>query len=377
MSGYHGYQTLREKVIYLSLEIEDRAKVLEVLHGKIADERSLLRQAEAQISEVVQHEMDVSAASFKQEHTRLVQLADSAVEEKKVLLQSCKDSVEAIRAIDEEAEVEAKRINAELKIAIETERKLFKAGAEDRLQKYVSSKIAEFKVQTQRALAPEMARLAQKNAAALAEIDLRFHADERKLRMEYEERLSSAVTLEVERFKSEQTIQSREKFQGLNAEIEDMEKQHRKRLQSYSEEYERELDKLKDSLAKKAAQHRRQRQLEASEAAESSKRRQAELRNMHDSELNALRASHDVAVRDVREKFSGRRNEIEVASKLAGATLEEDLTESQQKELVEFRKTAEIERDRRIQSEIRQVQSDCIRKEREGIYHFVFLVLTY
>lgn len=370
MNNYHGYQSLREKVISLSLEIEDRAKVLEVLRGKIADERSLLRQADGQISESAQHEMDVSAASFKQEHSRLVQLADAAVEEKKTLLQACKDSVEAIRSIDEEAEVEAKRISSELKIAIETERKLFKAGSEDRLQKFVSSKIAEFKAQTQRALVPEMTRLAQKNTAALAEIDLRFNSDERKLRIEYEERLSSAVAIELERFKSEQIMHSREKSQGLNKEIEDMERLHRKRLQSYSEEYERELDKLKDTLAKKAAQHRRLRQQEASEAADSSKRRLTELRNRHESELNALRSQHEVAIRATRDKFADKRNEIEVTSKLAGATLEEDLTESQQKELIEFRKTAEVERDRRIQSEIRQVQSDCIRREREGKFNF-------
>jgi hypothetical protein len=81
----------------------------------------------------------------------------------------------------------------------------------------------------------------------------------------------------------------------------------------------------------------------------------------------------------LREKYAGKRSEIEIASKLSAATLEEDLTESQQKELVEFRKSAEIERDRRIQVEIRQVQSECIKREREGDYivSLVYLIVFF
>ena len=48
------------------------------------------------------------------------------------------------------------------------------AGYEERLGKFIQSKLQEFKESTQRALAPEMSRLKQRNATLLSDLDLKY-----------------------------------------------------------------------------------------------------------------------------------------------------------------------------------------------------------
>ena len=125
-------------------------------------------------------------------------IASSAMEDKKVLLLECKELVEVIRQLDIESESEARRLNNESKPILEEERRLFKAGKrlrlcslmrfcnfnistffgnvgqDERLSKFIQGKLQEFKESTQRALAPEISRLKQRNASMLSDLDLKY-----------------------------------------------------------------------------------------------------------------------------------------------------------------------------------------------------------
>jgi hypothetical protein len=310
--------------------------------------------------------MQIETDSFDEEKSKLLQEADLAVTEKKELLENCKGIVDAIKKLEEETGAEGRRISDELKIALEVEKKLFKAGHEERLQKFVAGKISEFKANTHRALAPEISRLQQKNAALLVDIDHRYAADERRMRLDFQDGLASAVAQEVENFKSDQSNFSRSKLAAMNKEIEDLEREHKRRLERDTDGYERELEKLKDSLHQKSTRHRKQRQNEAVEALEASKKRIASMHARHEEEMSELQLKHDESLKQLRDRYAARIGAIEIEAKHVGSA-GEYVHESFELELNEFRRNAEAQRDKRIQSEIRQVQSEAIRQEREGM----------
>ena len=101
-AGNGGYQNLREKIISLGLEIEDRQKLRETLKAKVEEgavllpslyahisnafvsssiyehtERVTMSNVERSISNEFQHVMDVENENFRAENDRLVKLGIS------------------------------------------------------------------------------------------------------------------------------------------------------------------------------------------------------------------------------------------------------------------------------------------------------------
>ena len=134
-----------------------------------------------------------------------------------------------------------------------------------------------------------------------------------------------------------------------------------------NDEYEKDLEKLKETLKNKASKHRVQRQVEVSEAMESSRKRIIDLRSKHENDLSMLRRDHETKLKQLAEMYEAKKKDIDEefkkSSKKGGLIT---LTPEQEEELMNYRKAAEEERDRRIQAEIRVVQAECIRIEREG-----------
>ena len=134
-----------------------------------------------------------------------------------------------------------------------------------------------------------------------------------------------------------------------------------------NEEYEKDIEKLKDTLKNKANKHRMQRQAEINAAMESSRKRIVDLRSKHENDVSMLRRDHEIKLRQLAEMYEAKKKDIDEefkkSSKKCGVVT---LAPDQQEELANYRKEAEEERDRRIQAEIRVVQAECIRIEREG-----------
>ena len=134
-----------------------------------------------------------------------------------------------------------------------------------------------------------------------------------------------------------------------------------------NEEYEKDIEKLKDTLKNKANKHRMQRQAEINAAMESSRKRIVDLRSKHENDVSMLRRDHEIKLRQLAEMYEAKKKDIDdefkKSSKKCGVVT---LAPDQQEELTNYRKEAEEERDRRIQAEIRVVQAECIRIEREG-----------
>ena len=139
------------------------------------------------------------------------------------------------------------------------------------------------------------------------------------------------------------------------------------KLSQMNEEYEKDIEKLKDALKVKASKHRTQRQAEVNEAMESSRKRIIDLRSKHESDLSLLRRDQESKLNQLAQVFEIKRKEIDdefrKSSKKDGLVT---LAPEHEEQLVQYRKEAEEERDRRIQAEIRVVQAECIRIEREG-----------
>ena len=263
---------------------------------------------------------------------------------------------------------------------LENEKSTFKRGQEERLRKYISAKVVENKSSTELALAPEFARIKHQNDSNLNDLELKYTIDERKLKQEIENKFSLAIEEEKERFKKEHMNNIRQKTENINKEYEDLEKKHKRSLLNLTDELERDIDKLKDSLNKKTEKNRIMRQKELSEAAKYSKENIEQLRRNHELDMNNLKTYHDKQVSDLLNSFILKKEIIQVEYLNKQKEDISKISSSQNEFLLNFRKTNELERDRKIQAEIRLAQAENIRIEREGfdlIFYYLWNIYVY
>jgi hypothetical protein len=366
------YQALREKIITLNIEVEDRQKLCDALTSKIEDERKSIVSIEKNIEIEFQHLIEIESESWKEENCKILKTIEEHIEEKKKIIQQCKDLVDNIKIIDEETEANLRKLMSQSDEILENEKSNFKRGQEERLRKYISAKVVENKSSTELALAPEFARIKHQNDSNLNDLELKYTIDERKLKQEIENKLLLAIEEEKERFKKEQMNNIRQKTENINKEYEDLEKKHKRSLLNLTDELERDIDKLKDSLNKKTEKNRIMRQKELAEAAKYSKENIEQLRRNHEIDMDNLRAHHDKQISDLLNSFILKKDSIQI--EFLNKQKEDifKISSSQNEFLLNFRKTNELERDRKIQAEIRLTQAENIRIEREGFNKFFF-----
>ena len=66
------YQALREKIITLNIEVEDRQKLCDALTLKIEDERKSIVSIEKNIEIEFQHLIEIESESWKEENCKIL-----------------------------------------------------------------------------------------------------------------------------------------------------------------------------------------------------------------------------------------------------------------------------------------------------------------
>jgi len=367
MNGH--YQHIREQLISLNVDLEDRNKICRVLENKIAVERSRLSRIEAAFADEYSGVIEADLHEHQVESERLQVLSNKLVVEKKGLMEACKALVDAIKESDLNVAAEGRRMRREADEVEEMERKSFRSSHEDRLQRFLAQKASEHKESTGKALRPEFARLQQMHEREMADADSRTKAEERRLQESAQARLEELVREEKEAFEEENKRMTKAIQDTISMELHASDVEHRARIKALQNDLERDLDRYKHVLSTKAEKERSAGQAEVRQAQEACQKRLQELRARHVSEMALLLRDHDDQTKAIKKQAEQSRTALEQqlreeSGKVANASKVVLGSKQGDDEVEVFRKEAESVRDKRLQSEIRQLQAETVRLER-------------
>jgi trans-2-enoyl-CoA reductase len=198
------------------------------------------------------------------------------MERKKEHVASCKGLVDAIARAEEDVNNEVRKLHKQCDVRIEQEKKAFKAGYEERLQKvvnlllctclaigylYIALQVLSVKSReciefTAKALAPEFARLRANHEREVLDVERRMRREERELR----DTVDSQTQAEMDQIEVELANEFGQLLVGLREgsreELQALERDQRRRVQTVLEEGRRELEDLKQQLARRNTEPR-------------------------------------------------------------------------------------------------------------------------
>ena len=368
MSAAATYQGIREQLIALQVDVDDKGKVCEVLEQKVRAERSLLGRIEGDVTEEYQSTIEREMREHQTEMDRLRVLSSRHMHEKKELMEACKVQLEAVKDDEATVQEQAKRLNREADETLELERKSYRANHEERLQKFLASKAVEQKEQTGKALQPEFARLQLMHERELSDVETNALAEERRLRETMQARLEGMVRDEKAAFLDEQRSIGRSRGDAVAAELQAAEREHRLRIHSLQSDLEKDFERYVAGLNAKSDKERKMGQAELRKAQEACHARMQEIRARHLSELQTLLKDHHDQIRELRSdaehsskklerKIRDELSSVEGAGGSSSSSWETHLDETARNEAI-------AQRDKRIQSEIRTLQAESVRLER-------------
>lgn len=322
---------------------------------------------------------------------KLRRLSEKLMNDKKEFVTLCQTLVDAIKDEEKDIAAEGRKWNRETVEALDLEKKSFRAGHLERLRKFLHDKTEQEKESTGKALQPEFSRLQSMHESELAEVEAQAKRDERAIKEEFQNRLDILVREEREAHLESQRNASKLRSDTVKNELEASDREHRMRMLALHSDLERDLDKLRNMLSMKIEKEKRGGEGEVQQAQESFQQRVSGLRQRHKNEVNALMKDYDEQIKEIhaesdarhREKEMKLREEMNRELQLHKTNLD-ILTEDrdrdrdpvtgqrrtrsdddEQGEDYRIREEVTEERDRRLQSEIRSLQAESIRLERQ------------
>ncbi|KAJ1432645.1 hypothetical protein B484DRAFT_26164 [Ochromonadaceae sp. CCMP2298] len=396
------YRSIRDQLVTLSVDIDDKDKGCAMLQRKIEGERLTLAGVEAQLVARYQRVMEEELEQHKSSAARFTADSRTLMESKADLVARCTELVEAVREGDREHSVAARILHRDAEAQTEADRKLFRAGYEERLHKFLATKVAEYKDSTARALQPEIGRLQVAHEAELAEAQGQLKQRERLLTESMGCRLQGRLEEERGAAKEELKLSAGALQDKAGGENEGAEREHRRSLQRLGEDQERELARHRQLVRDKGEQCRQHMREEQRLLLEAGQQRVAELKQRHASNVQKLQDEHDRRMSEVRVQVdastaqSGGRvrrqrsrledsdtgSDADILSGVGGVpsgsreqgnspggrmtdALEGEGKEADELEVVAALRQAEVERDRQIQVEIRAQETEALRLRRQ------------
>lgn len=375
-----GYQHIREQLVGLNVDLDDKKKICAHLEDKIVGERAKLSRVEAELNARYEDALENEFGGRQKEMARLRGLSDQLVNDKKEYVKLCQVLVETITQEEGDIAAEGRRLNREALEALDLDKKSFRASHPERLQKFLASKAESEKEKTGKALQPEFSRLQQMHEREMAEAEEHAKSEERKMRGEFQNRLEELVREERESYDDSQKKLQRNRHNTVNTELEASEREHRMRFLTAQSDAEKDLNKMKSLLEAKVDKERREGQGEVIIAQENFQKRVHELRSRHMSDISTLMQHHDEQIKSMRTRASERKLEGEdgmakemqhprFLSSSARSNSDNDVSNKGEHGLEDtmtkqMEEEVQRERDRKLQGEIRSLQAESVRLER-------------
>jgi len=351
------YHDIREQLVTLTVELDDRSRVCQVLNTKIEDERLKLSQVESVVENDYQRKLDSLRDVNRSELADMKLSVEQSVAKKKSMIEECRRMVGAIKQQDMRLQEERRQYIEETNAAIEQEKIKFRQESEARRVKIIEDRRREFKETTARALAPEFKRIEHNNERELMELEKEFYDREKDLRAKMQQRLEVAIEEEIKSLRDEHHRLAREGHRTILREMEEAEQEHRRFMGALRDDLERELNEYRMANKTKNDRDRLASHSESRRGHEASQMRIRSMQATHEQEMASLRKDHDEKLKQIKIEFEEERAQLEVA--LRGTygpklSIDEDAIAEE----------AEAERDERIQKTIKSFQTDAIRLER-------------
>ncbi len=362
------YQSIREQLISLQVDADDKEKLCGILEQKIDIERAKLGRIESDATEQYECVLESELEDGQKEIEKLRNLSALFMSKKKDLVKVCQHLVDSIKENEKDLSAECRKLHREATESLDADRKSYRLGHGQRLAKYLASKSMEEKDATARALQPEFARLRQMHEHEMAEVEAKAKNDERRLREEYQTSLTELVNEERDAHVDNQKTISRSRVDAVQSEFEASDREHRIRLRALQNELDKDLDKARMILSAKIEKERQAGQNEVLAAQETFQSRIQDLRKRHLSEMNAVIKDHDGNVSSLKLQAQKSRAIIEERLKEEHSRCGGDEGKSSSSDDPDadkdFMQEIAKERDRRLQIEIRHLQSESVRLER-------------
>lgn len=367
-SAERSFRQIREQLITLTVDLEDKTKICSVLRGKSREARAALGQIEGEFEQRFKVRLDEVAIRHQDLMSKLVNQTNLLLDRKKNKVACCKLLMEQLAEYERLSSADCQKIFTDAEATIERERKIFRAGHEERLQTFLLNKASECKESTAKALESEFRKAEIAHDQEVLDLERRFKTEERKLREAAKEKLTNIISTEDNFLKDETSKLARVHAEATAVELSELENEHRRYMREVEAEEDRVLRALKDGIHNKIDADRRRLNRELQESQDEFQDKLREMRQRNAAELTAMRSEHELQAKDMRLKSSRERDEQD---RQLLAILEEDATEAHfpgggsPGRAPGHDAEWEQDRDKRIQGEIKQLQVDMVRFERE------------
>tara|TARA_B110000090_G_C13263175_1_gene401225 strand:- start:201 stop:932 length:732 start_codon:yes stop_codon:yes gene_type:complete len=209
------YQSVREQLVSLQVDLDDREKLCEVVQQKIEVERAKLGRIESDANVQYEGVLESELEDGQREIVRLRNSSTFLMNKKKEMVDKCQALVDKVKESEKDLSADCRKVHREASEALDLEKRQYRQGHQQRLARFIAGKAAEEKSSTANALKPEFARLRQMHEHEMADVEAKAKADERRLKSGFQERLEELVNEEREAHLENQKSVSRSRVDAV------------------------------------------------------------------------------------------------------------------------------------------------------------------
>mmetsp|Transcript_22902 Transcript_22902/g.60251 ORF Transcript_22902/g.60251 Transcript_22902/m.60251 type:complete len:263 (+) Transcript_22902:119-907(+) len=164
------YQRIKEKLVSLTVELDDRTHAAEILSQSIYQERAGSREELERLNEQWQSRHDRERNQRKQALEAALERADELVAEKKGLARGIQEALDASKKASDTTMNKVREITDKGSAELTKARAAWKSGEAARRAKFMERKAKEARALTLKGLQPEMQRLEDKQRRLLTDL---------------------------------------------------------------------------------------------------------------------------------------------------------------------------------------------------------------
>lgn len=242
------------------------------------------------------------------------------MQHKSDMVARCQELMDLVKEQERELSAEVRSVYKDAEQVIEAEKKNFRSGYEDRLQKvsvrflighmcplspfrlhptpqFIAGKASEYKESTAKALHPEISRLQMMHEQELSAAQLAIQAEERSIQEVLSAKLQARLEEERLAAKDELKLTAKALQDKSSADGDIVKREHRRQLQRLADDLERDLEKHRLFLKDKAQRGRDRAHAEMQQLQHSSQQRVTDLQQRHVKHIENLQDQHEKEVR--------------------------------------------------------------------------------
>lgn len=175
---------IKQRLLQAQVELEDKIKVCVTLQRKLEETRGSIASIPERIEREFSIDIDSSSLEKNRHLDKVSKEIETALLKKQQLLKSCQQNMDLLTTAQDDVTKEIQLLQQHLRMQLESDRKSFRASHQERLQKYLQDRLAEYRERTERALQPEFQRLQHNHELELMQLQQWSERELKRLRDE-------------------------------------------------------------------------------------------------------------------------------------------------------------------------------------------------